>query len=324
MSSVLITGGSGFIGSYFNESLSGTIINYDIRKPIHPNNNIYEKGDIRDKERLRQVVEKYKPTLIIHLAAAHHDFGISREEYFSVNKTGLEVICEVAEKNSITEIIYYSSVAVYGESSTPSTEASKTTPSNDYGDSKLAGEVVLQGWAAKDPKRKALIIRPVLVHGARNTANMFNLIKQIDSGLYANIGAGKNIKSICYIENIVDATIWAFDSFNSGLKIYNYADDPHLTSGEAVEIIRMALGKRKPMRIPLWLGIMVAIPLDIYIKVSGKNFPISSARVKKLNTATQHLAENIKKDGFVAKFDNREGLLKMVEWYTENKDTSRI
>jgi GlcNAc-P-P-Und epimerase len=312
---VLITGGSGFIGSYFNKSLTGKVINYDLREPIHPNNNIYEEGDIRDKERLREVVEKYKPTQIIHLAAAHHDFGISREEYFSVNEKGLEVICDVATESNIKEITYYSSVAVYGESSTPSTESSETIPSNDYGDSKLAGEVVLKNWVEEDPNRKALIIRPVLVYGARNTANMFNLIRQIDSGLYANIGDGKNIKSICFVENIVAATNWALSTFDRGTRIYNYADEPHLTAGDAVEIIRKSLDKRKPVRIPLWLGVVAAIPFDIFIKITRRNLPVSSARVKKLNTATQHLAEKIRKEGFMAKYDNIQGLELMVDWY---------
>jgi nucleoside-diphosphate-sugar epimerase len=45
MASKLITGGSGFIGSYFNEKLDANIINYDLREPIHPNKNIYIKGD---------------------------------------------------------------------------------------------------------------------------------------------------------------------------------------------------------------------------------------------------------------------------------------
>lgn len=316
--STLITGGSGFIGSYFNDILEGTIINYDIQEPIHPNSNIYEEGDIRDAKRLNEVVEKYKPNLIINLAAAHHDFGITREGYFDVNENGMQVICDVASKNNISDIIFYSSVAVYGESKTASDENSLTTPSNDYGDSKLAGEQVLRKWSEDDTNRKSLIIRPVLVHGARNTANMFNLIRQIDSGLYANIGSGKKVKSICYVENIVEATLWAWDKYNNGLKIYNYSDQPQLTSNEAVEIIRKELGKRRPLRVPMWLGLIGAIPFDLYIKITGKNFPISSARIKKLDTATEHKAEKIVFEGFKPSFNNEEGLIKMVKWYKLN------
>lgn len=315
----LITGGSGFIGSYFNDALDGTIVNYDIREPIHPNSNIYEKGDIRDAERLNEVIQKYKPTLIINLAASHHDFGITREEYFDVNENGMQVICDVASKNSITDIIFYSSVAVYGESQTASTEESDPKPTNDYGDSKLAGEKVLNKWIDANNLRKGLIIRPVLVHGARNTANMYNLIRQIDSGLYANIGSGKKTKSICYVENIVAATLWAWTKFNSGVKTYNYADQPQLTSDDAVEIIRKELGKRKPIRIPMWLGLIGAIPFDLYIKITGKNFPVSSARIKKLDTGTEHKADKIMSEGFKARFSNEDGLINMVKWYKSKK-----
>ncbi len=315
----LITGGSGFIGSYFNDTLDGEIINYDIREPIHPNSNMYEKGDIRDAERLNEVVLKYKPTLIINLAASHHDFGITREGYFDVNKNGMQVICDVASKNNINGIIFYSSVAVYGESKTTSTEESDTKPSNDYGDSKLAAEEVLKKWIEEKNHHKGLIIRPVLVHGARNTANMYNLIRQIDSGLYANIGSGKKIKSICYVENIVEATLWTWDKFANGIKIYNYADKPQLTSNDAVEIIRKELGKRKPIRIPMWLGLIGATPFDLYSKITGKNFPISSARIKKLDTGTEHSSNKIIAEGFKAKKTNEEGLIKMVKWYKSLK-----
>ena len=311
----LITGGSGFIGSYFNDALDGTIINYDIREPIHPNANIYEKGDIRDTERLKEVIIKHKPSLIINLAASHHDFGITREGYFDVNENGMQVICDVAANNNITDIVFYSSVAVYGESAIASNEESDTTPSNDYGDSKLAAEHVLNKWIEADSLRKGLIIRPVLVHGARNTANMYNLIRQIDSGLYANIGSGKKIKSICYVENIVEATLWAWERFEEGLKTYNYADQPQLTSNDAVEIIRKELGKRKPIRVPMWLGLIGAIPFDLYIKITGRNFPVSSARIKKLDTGTEHNADKIASEGFKARFSNEEGLVNMVKWY---------
>ncbi len=319
MKNVLITGGSGFIGSYFNEKLDTIIVNYDLREPIHPTKNKFLKGDICDFVVLNKAVKENKIDAIIHLAAAHHDFGITREGYFEVNELGTENICKVAEENNIKKIIFYSSVAVYGENKKPSTEEMPPNPSNHYGASKLAGEAKLKIWSEREGNQ-AIVIRPCLVYGPRNTANMFNLIKQIDSGKFFNVGKGDNVKSICYVENIVEATIHLLNTIEeNGFHFYNYADSPQLTSKETANHIAKSLGKKNPLSVPKSLLQIGAIPFDILIKLTGKNLPVSSARVNKFATETFHRAEKILNTGFSPRFDNLQGLQKMVTWYKSQR-----
>ena len=71
---------------------------------------------------------------------------------------------------------------------------------------------------------------------------------------------------------------------------------------------------------PKPLGVLMGLPFDAFIKVTGKNFPISSSRIKKLATQTYHGAEKIVKEGFVPKFTTVNGLEKMVAWYRATKD----
>ncbi|MFT6841561.1 MAG: nucleoside-diphosphate-sugar epimerase [Psychroserpens sp.] len=315
MKNILITGGSGFIGSYFNEKLKYSIINYDLREPIHPTKNKFIKGDICDFKALNKAVKENNIDTVIHLAAAHHDFGISEEGYFQVNATGTGIICKVATENNIKDIIFYSSVAVYGNNKKPSDEQMEPKPANHYGASKLGGEAKLIEWS-KNEGNRALVIRPCLVYGPRNTANMYNLIKQIDSGKFFNVGKGDNVKSISYVENIVDATIFLMESIKkSGYHLFNYADNPQLTSKETANQIAKCLGINKPKSIARWILLIGAIPFDILIKVTGKNLPVSSARVKKFATETYHKAEKILESGFEPKSDNLQGLQKMVDWY---------
>jgi len=322
MKNILITGGSGFIGSYFNQKLDHyNIINFDLREPIHPTNNKFIKGDICEVSGLSNAVQDNEIDTIIHLAAAHHDFGIAKEEYFKVNEIGTENICKVAEENNIKKIVFYSSVAVYGDNKEPSTEEMTPQPSNHYGASKLAGEGKLRSWSEKDGNQ-AIVVRPCLVYGPRNTANMYNLIKQIDSGKFFNVGKGNNVKSISFVENIVEATIHLLKTMNkTGYDFYNYADSPQLTSKETANYISECLGKKKPISVPKILLQIGAIPFDILIKVTGKNLPVSSARVNKFATETYHKAEKVLKTGFSPKFDNYQGLNKMVDWYKSNKNS---
>src|SRR5690606_23818728 len=109
------------------------------------------------------------------------------------------------------EIIFYFSVAVYGIRDESSTEATTPAPDGPYEASKLTGEKVLSAWASEDSSRKVVIIRPTLVFGHNNTANMRNLIRQIDSGLYFHLGKADNVKSIAYVENLVQATLFLME-----------------------------------------------------------------------------------------------------------------
>jgi nucleoside-diphosphate-sugar epimerase len=313
---ILLTGGSGFIGSHFHNYLPNEdLFVLDLNEPSFKHTSNVVKGDIRIEADVQKVIRGNNITTIISLAAKHHDFGIGHDEYFDTNEEGTRVLCRVASEYGIKKIIFYSSVAVYGIREQISTEALDPQPDSPYGASKLAGERVLEKWAAEDSSRSVVIIRPTVVFGANNVANMFNLIRQIDSGLYFHLGKADNIKSLAYVENIVKATLFLQKKMQPGVAIYNYADEPQLSSRIIGDVIASALGKKIRLTVPKTLGIIIGWPFDLFIKVSGKNFPISSARIKKLGTQTYHSAKKIFDEGFKPDFTTVEGLLKMVQWY---------
>jgi GlcNAc-P-P-Und epimerase len=321
MAKTLITGGSGFIGSHFHHVISNSeLVNLDLEKPTFKHSATFYQGDIRKKEDVTKVFEREKEiSRIISLAAKHHDFGIGHDEYFDTNEMGTQVLCEVATRFNINEIVFYSSVAVYGTTNEMSDESLEPAPDSPYGASKLAGENVLRKWAAEQSGRKVLIIRPALVFGANNVANMYKLIKQIDLGVYFHIGKGDNIKSIAYVENLVKATLFLADKMPNGVSTYNYADEPQLTSREIGNTIATALGKKVRLTVPLSAAVILGLPFDLLIKITGKNFPISTARIKKLNTQTLHSARKMAAAGFKPDYTTKQGLGKMVAWYKSGK-----
>jgi GlcNAc-P-P-Und epimerase len=320
--SILLTGGSGFIGSHFHNCLpQRDVYNLDLNKPFFEHESIFIQGDIRVEADVRKAIEGKNIKSIISLAAKHHDFGIGHDEYFDTNEDGTRVICRVASEFGIKQIVFYSSVAVYGLREDISSETTTPQPDSPYGASKLAGEKVLEQWAKEDVSRKVLIIRPTLVFGANNKANMYNLIRQIDSGLYFHLGKADNIKSIAYVENVVKATLYLKDRMKSGVSTYNYADEPQLSTREISSIIAESLGKKIRVTIPKKLGIIFGLPFDAAIKITGKNLPISTARIKKLGTATHHSAARLFSEGFQPAFTTKEGLRKMVAWYKQQNNS---
>ncbi len=317
---ILVTGGSGFIGSWFYDELLDAdheLVFLDLEEPDYDAGRArFVRGDIRDAAAVRAAIPGCDA--VLHLAAAHHDFGIEPDTYFDVNERGTQVICDVMDEFQVRSICFYSTVAVYGDAPEPHHESSPTAPNSPYGASKLAGERVLEAWSERGEGRNVIVIRPTVTYGPRNFANMYSLIRQIDSGKFFQVGAGSNIKSLSYVENIVEATtfLWAKDD-RAPFEVFNYIDKPDLTSSQIAAAVYESLGKRPPkVRVPMWAALLAAAPFDAVIKTTGKNLPVSSARVKKLfSTQTKFEADRVRQAGFVAKASVREGIDRMVKWY---------
>ena len=325
-SRILITGGTGFIGTYFVKEYLERGFQVSVLD-LHPQEEAQElfenvrfvQGDVRDKSALRQAMEGCSK--VLHLAAAHHDFGIKPETFEAVNVGAAEVICDVMDELGVIDICFFSSVAVYGTTNPPLTESSDANPESPYGATKLGGEKVFAEWCTKPDSNRCLVIRPTITFGPGNFANMFTLIKQIEKGAYLPVGDGSNIKSLSYVENIVSATLdmWNAKEPKGGIEIYNYVCKPDLSSGEIADTIYKALGKKKPwIRVPYTLARILALPFDLVIALTGKNLPISGARIKKLAKAqTQFESTKIRDAGYQQKVELREGIKRMVKWYLE-------
>ncbi len=317
-----ITGGSGFIGSYFCKELSGAGHEVTVLDLIKPAADLpharYVQGDIRDPAAANEALRGCER--MIHLAAAHHDFGITEETFFAVNEKGTRVLCDAMDACGIREACFYSTVAVYGDVPEPRHEDSECKPNSPYGASKLAGEKVLKAWTERGEGRRCLIIRPTVTFGPHNFANMYSLIRQIYRGRFLQVGPGSNIKSLSYIENIMAATLYLWGKpGRAAFDLYNFIDKPDLTSLEISQAIYDALGKKFPsMRVPLGFALFAALPFDLVIALTGKNLPVSGARLKKLfNAQTKYEADRILASGFQPKVTLREGIARMVRWYVE-------
>jgi nucleoside-diphosphate-sugar epimerase len=317
-----ITGGSGFIGSHFCERLSADgheIVILDlIEPPAGLPRDRFVRGDIRDPDACREAMQG--ADRLLHLAAAHHDFGIPDATFFDVNERGARVLCDVADELSIRNACFYSTVAVYGSAPLPHDENTTPEPLTPYGQSKLAAEMVFRTWTEKGEGRRCPVIRPTVTFGPRNFANMYSLIRQVYGGMFVFMGKCANIKSLSYVDNLLDATFFLLEKDDlPAFDMYNCVEKPDFTSRQIAETIFEALGRAPTRRrIPLWLGLFLALPFDIVIKLTGRNLAISGERLKKLfQTPTKFEADKIRAAGFEPRVSLREGIERMVTWYVE-------
>ncbi|MBE0433497.1 NAD(P)-dependent oxidoreductase [candidate division WOR-3 bacterium] len=316
---ILVIGAAGFIGQFLARRLAEdghAVVGLDVN-PNPPSTRDmleYRTGDLCAREDVLAAAKG--ADLIITLAAKHHDFGVSREEFFHVNETGTEILLEVAGSHGIKKLVFYSTVAVYGTRNEPSTEDMEPRPDSDYGASKYAGEILIYKWCNGDKHRSAVIIRPTVIFGPNNYANVYNLIDTIYKRKFIFVGKGDNIKSVAYVENLVDATLFLMDRMNPGIQIYNYSDEPQMTIEQIVETITGFLPHGIPKKkIPLWLVTSFGSIFDCLARITGRNYRITSARMKKFATSTHHRADKIRALGFRQRIDTKEGFRRMVEWY---------
>jgi len=189
-------------------------------------------------------------------------------------------------------------------------------PDSNYGKSKLAGENRINTWCKENSSRCVVIIRPTVIFGPNNYANVYNLIDKIYRKKFIFVGKGDNIKSVAYVENLVDATIFLIDKLRPGVQIFNYSDEPQMTISQVVDIISNYMPHKVPKtRLPLWLAKSFGSIFDLLGKITGKNYPITAARMKKFATSTHHKAMKIRDIGFNQKTETKEGFKRMIEWY---------
>lgn len=314
---ILIIGGSGFVGSFLIKELH----NFKVRN-LDKNSspffdNITINGDIRNIDEI--IIPKGTESVVL-LAAEHRDDVSPISLYYDVNVQGTKNVLQAMDNAGVKNIIFTSSVAVYGLNKTNPGENHPVDPFNHYGKSKWQAELVIKGWYDNDPDRKSvIIIRPTVIFGERNRGNVYNLLKQISSGKFMMIGKGQNKKSMAYIGNIVALIKNRLEKIKPGFHIFNYADKPDFSMVELTQKIEEKMKIKLPrIKIPYSLGIMGGYCFDLISLLSGKKFSISSVRVQKFCATTQFDASNVQ-SVFNSPYTLEEGLNKTLEHEFINK-----
>ncbi len=320
---IFITGSNGFVGSRLmwvleekGHDVWGIDRNIKCKIKTHPNTKI---GNILNMDDLHQF-DTINFDLVIHCAAAKHDFGITNEEYYLDNEKGTEVLMQYARLRDINKIIYFSTVSVYGHQPGRVDETGEYLPNTVYGSSKLAGEHVIDRWMVFQPRSEVIYLRPTIIYGPFNYANMYNLIDMMRRRPFIMIGKGDYVKSVVSLENIIDMTLFSMTLLKPGLQTFNCIDKPYVTLSELMNMIASHPGFRIPViTIPLDWAIAVGKVFDILGKVTYKDFPVNSDRMRKFATATDYSGEKIREAGYIQNKTIAYELARTINWYLKSK-----
>jgi UDP-glucose 4-epimerase len=184
MSCVLLTGGTGFIGSHTCVELmaagattvivdnlansSAAVI--DRIEAIAGRRPIFVNADIRDRAALDRIFREHRVDAVIHFAGlkAVGESVANPLQYYENNVVGTLVLIEAMREHGVSRIVFSSSATVYGTATqVPLTEDMPLGPINPYGRTKLMVEEILRDVAVADPAWRAMLLRyfnPVGAH----------------------------------------------------------------------------------------------------------------------------------------------------------------
>jgi UDP-glucose 4-epimerase len=194
--------------------------------------------------------------VIFHAAALVHQPGAAKEDYQKVNVGLTGELLDACDPERPPRFVFFSTVAVYGES-TPRTGIAVETPpapATPYAASKLAAEKLIDRWA-DDVGAVAVHLRLATVYGARDRGNIAKLEAAIKVGRFFIPGDGKNKKTLCAVENAAAAALAVarMGSMAVAGKRFIIADPAPYTLREIVA----ALGG-SGLALPLPLALLVA------------------------------------------------------------------
>ncbi len=298
---IVIFGGAGFIGQHLALELiqtgrAKTIYIADI-KPFHseqlaePLQSTYNQGqviyiniDVRNK--ISDSALPKTSDCIINLAAIHKQPGHQDYEYFQTNLLGAENVCDWANQIKASQIIFTSSIAVYGGGNLEKNEDSLPIPNSPYGISKLVAEKIHLAWQASNDQNSLLIIRPGVIFGHGEEGNVSRMIKAVLHHYFFFSGNKQTIKAGGYVKELTKSMLYMLDYQSKHGKKYilaNFSMSPAPTVGQYVKAIQQVSNKSKlVMSVPYTLLLWASYGISMVAKMLNIKQPIDPVRVKKL------------------------------------------
>jgi len=248
---VLVTGGSGFIGTHVVDKLSDKGVKvrvYDSIMPLHRDDIEYYQGSILDIEALGFAMNGID--VVMHLAAVADVKDVLANPHYSetINVRGTINVLEAARNSKVRRIIYGSTTWVYSEAESDNVDETTPlhAPSHFYTATKLSGEYYCQSYS-KLYDLDVTILRYGIPYGprARDGAVIPIFVKKALNGETLTIaGDGFQFRKFVYVEDLAEGNVLALRSIAKN-KIYNLDGNERITIKEIAETTQKIVGDVK-------------------------------------------------------------------------------
>ncbi|MGA2030116.1 MAG: NAD(P)-dependent oxidoreductase [Verrucomicrobiota bacterium] len=288
MKRIIITGGSGFIGTHLVSRMleqGHQVLNLDKSEPLDvTQKSFHRQADILDAVTLRDLFDSFRPQWLFHLAARTDcDESTTVEAGYAVNTTGAaNVLAAAAAAPNLERVLITSSQYVCRPGHQVSGDEDYC-PHTVYGWSKVETERATRRANLKCPW---VIVRPTNIWGPWHLRYRRQVWRAIQRGFYLHPGGAPIIRSYGYVGNVVRQMVGLMEVETAKINgnVF-YAGDLPRDLREWVNGFSFALRKRPVTVVPRPLLRAVALAGDFISKVRGREFLIHSSRYRSMITS---------------------------------------
>jgi dihydroflavonol-4-reductase len=258
---LLVTGGTGFIGSHLAEAgrrrgAEVVALGLTDRPEERANAELLARqgveilpGSITDAELCARAMRGV--THVFHLAVAMREGGKSDDFFETVNLDGTRGLLDAAAAGRVQRFVYCSTIGIYGHRAPGvTTEASVLRPGNIYERTKVAAEAMVRE-AAPAAGVPFTILRPADVYGPRDQ-RLLKLFRGVNRGRFPLFGDGSGRRHMVYVDDVVSAFFAACERPEAAGEGMIVAGPRPCTLRELIDTVRQATGRsRYGVRLPL-------------------------------------------------------------------------
>jgi nucleoside-diphosphate-sugar epimerase len=266
----LVTGATGFIGGHLAERLVHD--GYRVRCLVRSTSDTslldrldveLAVGDLTSAPSLARAAEGCR--YVVHCGALVSDWA-TRQEIATVNAEGTRNLLEASVGASVQRFVHFSSTDVYGYPGGAAVDETyaATRFRNWYAQTKLAAEDEVRRVRAEHPPAlDVVILRPATVYGPRSTDVVGEIARALRGGHMVLIDRGRTTAGLCYIDNLMDATVLALRHEAARGQAFNVSDGLGITWKGFIDDLANGLGC-PPARwsLPYWLANAIGFSLE--------------------------------------------------------------
>lgn len=333
MTKILITGASGFIGSFIvEEALSQGYKTYagvrrsSSRRYLQDERINFLEIDFSSKQSIVEALSNFKRDngsfdYIIHCAGVTK--CINKEEFIEVNYLQTKnFVDSLSELEMVPkQFIYISTLSVFGpiyeQTYQPIAESDQRQPNTAYGLSKLKSEQYLEQM----PDFPYVIFRPTGVYGPRE-GDYFLMIKSIKGHVDFSVGYKRQDITFVYVKDLVQAIFLAIDK-KVNRRAYFVSDGQVYSSRSFSDLIQHELGDPFVIHIksPLFVLKVISLCAEFLSGLMKKTSTLNSDKYKIMKQRNWQcdISPTVEELGYEPKYKLDRGVKEAVSWYKDEK-----
>ena len=337
MPRILVTGATGFIGSFIVEEAlnKGMEVWAAVRKTSSleylRDSRIHRiELNLSSEDDLKKQLKDHPFDYVVHAAGVTK--CIHQEDFYRINTEGTKNLVNAIRtlKMPLKRFVYLSSLSIFGpireqQPYQEITEADTPQPNTAYGKSKLLAEQFLDGinesLKADEEPFPYVILRPTGVYGPREK-DYFLMAKSIKEHSDFSVGYKQQDITFVYVQDVVQAVFLAIDYGKTGRK-YFLSDGQVYQSSTFSNLIHQALGR------PWWIRIKAPIWILRIVTFFGEHIGRMTGKISALNNDKYHILKQrnwrcdiqpaIDELGYHPEYPLELGVPLTIRWYKENK-----